>query len=351
MSSSTAAAKAAQEKLITIPYVDARETGPLGTVTEHKDKTVDLLNKGRGMFGWVSKIISRVALPVGDWLSLRWLKKTNNPYRKEIEKTAKVVGMKGLIALNMSYEWSCTSGAFQAEPGKAPLLARILDWPFPALGENTVVALQQGPAGEFHNVTWPGVSGVFNAVAKGRFAAALNQAPMRRGRTGVLLDWLRNRHLFNQEKGLPPAHLLRKAFETAKNYDEAKLMLSTEPVSIPVIYTLSGTKEGEGCVIERTEKAFAIREMQNNRVATANHFESALNGEGHGWMPRATSSYVRAVCALNMPADEVSKDFEWFKDPIANDESRLAMVADASSGSFKVIGTAGVKPVTNVFRM
>src|SRR5262249_42763485 len=153
------------------------------------------------------------------------------------------VGKSGVIALNMCYEWGCTSGAFQVDDG-APWLARILDWPFPALGENTVVAHQKGPGGEFYNVTWPGVSGMFNGIAPGRVAAALNQAPMRRHRTGIFIDWARNRFFFNKQTALPPSHLLRHVFETAKDYAEAKKMLSETPLSIPVLYVLTGVKQG-----------------------------------------------------------------------------------------------------------
>ncbi len=339
---------ASGQQLVTIPYFDARETGLIPLVETYKKMTIDLIRNSRMAFGWKSKLVSGVALPIGDSLSLGWLKKTKNPYLAEIEKTAQIVGEKGTIALNMSYEWGCTSGAFQVQPG-APLLARILDWPFQGLGEAMVVVHQKGPAGEFHNVTWPGVAGIYTATAQGRFAAALNQAPMRRRRTGIFLDWARNRHYFNNQTGLPPSHLLRKVFETAKNYEEAKKMLATEPLSIPVIYILTGTKEGEGCIIERTEDKFAIREMKDGRVATANHFESHLNGLGHGWMPRALCSHTRVLGACDIPLADYGKDFSWFREPIGNALSRLAMTANAATGSFKVIGTEGTRPVTEVF--
>jgi hypothetical protein len=175
---------------------------------------------------------------------------------------------------------------------------------------------------------------------------------MRRHITGILIDWAKNRHLFNREKALPPAHLLRKAFEEAKDYAAAKEMLATTPVSIPVIYTLAGTKEGEGCVIERTERTAAVREFgSNGRVVATNHFESGLNGTGHGWKPRTHDSGDRAACANTLPIAQFANDFEWFKAPIANYESRLAMVANAETGEFKVIGTAGATPVTKIFRM
>jgi hypothetical protein len=65
---------------------------------------------------------------------------------------------------------------------------RLLDWGFPKLGENLVVAHQSGPAGDFHNITWPGIAGIYQAVARGRFAAAINQAPMRRHGPGLATD-------------------------------------------------------------------------------------------------------------------------------------------------------------------
>ena len=337
------------DKLVTIPFFDVREGGLLSIAEKTRDMTRSLVKASTGAYGIASKIASGIALPIGDKLSMAWLKKTNNPYREEIAKTAEIVGSKGVVALNMCYEWGCTTGVYQAASG-APTLARILDWPFPALGEHTIVTQQKGPGGEFYNVTWPGVSGIYNAVAPGRFAAAINQAPMRRHWTGIFLDWARNRHFFNKQTGLPPSHLLRHVFEHAANYDEAKKMLSETPLSIPVIYTLSGTRGGEGCIIERLEDKFAIREMKNGRVSTANHFESHLNGIGHGWMPRALCSHTRVCAAGEIPLKDYGSGLDWFKEPIANKLSRLAMSANADTGYFEAIGTAGVKPVTKVYR-
>jgi hypothetical protein len=38
----------------------------------------------------------------------------------------------------------------------------------------------RGPAGEYYSVTWPGYVGTLTALAPDRFAAAINQAPLRR---------------------------------------------------------------------------------------------------------------------------------------------------------------------------
>jgi hypothetical protein len=41
----------------------------------------------------------------------------------------------------------------------------------------------------------------------------------------------------------------------------------------------------------------------------------------------------------------------WFTAPIANVNSRLVMVANAATGALKVLGTAGHKPVTELFEL
>ena len=74
-------------------------------------------------------------------------------------------------------EWACTA---LARDDDAPWLVRTLDWPFPGLGRHVEIALMRGAAGDFYNVTWPGFVGVLTAMAPGRFAAAVNQAPLRR---------------------------------------------------------------------------------------------------------------------------------------------------------------------------
>jgi hypothetical protein len=335
-------------KMKTIPLIDIRDSSPIALMETHAEGAKALIHASRNLYGVASRIASHGALPLSDALAKRWLIKTQNPYREEIFTAAEMAETPGVIGLNLAYEWGCTSAAYESVEG--PKLTRVLDWPFKALGENMVVAHQRGIAGDFYNITWPAVSGIFNAVAPQRFAAALNQAPMRRYRTGIALDWIRNRALVYRSHALPPAHLLRKVFETATRYDEAKHMLMYEPISLPVIYTLSGIKAGEGCVIERLENTVALREMSpKGSVSAANHFESHLNGIGHGWMPRAMVSHDRSCFAESLLPNQIQDDFAWFAYPAANPLSRLAMLANAATGEFQVMGTEGATPVTVIF--
>src|SRR5579864_5898915 len=154
------------------------------------------------------------------------------------------------------------SGAAPRAPSKrtAPWLVRTLDWPFQGLGRHIAVARMQGAGGvggDFFSATWPGYVGTLTAMAPGRFAAALNQAPLwRRTRH----PWLRPYDLFANSvaawanvRHIPPDQLLRQVFETCPSFAAARRMLETTPVARPVIFTLAGCASGERCVIERTE--------------------------------------------------------------------------------------------------
>jgi acyl-CoA:6-aminopenicillanic acid acyl transferase len=214
-----------------------------------------------------------------------------------------------------------------------------------------IVTLQKGEAGEFYNVTWPGLSGVFQGMAPGRFAASLNQAPMQRHRLTYAGDWIKNRREFLRSGGLPPAHLLRTALETAADYDEAKEMLTRTPVAMPIIYILGGIQDGKGCVVERTEQHYAIRPIAHDRVCAANHFETNLDGTGHGWRPRPIDSVGRSFRARTLPLATVDDRFAWFRPPIANAHSRVVMMACAMTGKLSVFGTQGEHRVTEEFHV
>ncbi len=336
------------ENLVEIPFVDIRGGSPVILSERYGEKAVALIDASRGAFGSFGKAASAFVLPLGDHLARNWLQKTNNPYFDEITQAARILSAQGVFALNLSYEWGCTTGVYSHQNGVK--FTRVLDWPFPDLGKHIVIAHQSGKAGDFYNITWPGIIGVFQAVAPGRFAAALNQAPLRRYGTGIVTDWIRNRVRVNRNKGLPPAHLLRQVFEQSLDYESAKTKLSQTPVCSPVIFTLAGVNAGQGCVIERLEERACIRETDaKNSVCASNHFETALNGIGYGWAPRAIDSYGRVNGAAQLSSADITEDFSWFQAPVANSLSRLVMVADPASGAFSVQGTEGAVPVTKIF--
>jgi hypothetical protein len=255
-----------------------------------------------------------------------------------------------VYALNLSYEWGCTSGAYRSDYGVGML--RVLDWPFPLLGKHAMVLLQNGKNGQdFYNVTWPGLSGVFNGMAPGRFCAALNLAPMRRSGKNIVFDWLRNRTMARKQKGLPPSHLLRMVFENAPDYETAKQMLATTPIAVPAIFILTGLSAGEGCVIERLENVAEIRDINADpAVVASNQFQSSLK-KGMPARPFFNSE-GRYHQACSLQGHEIMQDnFQWLKTPILNPFTRLCIVADAATGRLTVQGFEGVNPVTEIFNL
>jgi hypothetical protein len=332
--------------LISIPYSDIREGTPLDLLDAHLGNARSLVVAATNTYGPLGQLASKAVLPLGDTISRRWLERCKNPYLHEIHAIAHRLGRDGVYFFNVCFEWGCTSGVWQTDTG--PLLRRVLDWPFPALGEHIVVAHQKGPAGEFLNATWPGVTGIYQASAPGRFAAAINQAPMRENGAGFLIDWLQARIETGKNEAIPPSHLLRQVFETARNYAEAKNTLCRTPLAVPAIFILAGTRTNEGCVIERTETQFALREMNAGRVCATNHFVGDFEDPTKSWRARPIDSEGRLSCAIGLAGD--CEERTWFSDPIANINSRLAMTANPSTGEISVFGTEGVAPVTEVFR-
>jgi hypothetical protein len=102
----------------------------------------------------------------------RWLARNSTPYRNEIDAVASLVGGSGLHALNISFEWACTTGVAPTNSGGMAMV-RVLDWDFDGLGRNLAVIRQGGGAGEWLVLGWPGFAGCITGLAPGRFAAAI----------------------------------------------------------------------------------------------------------------------------------------------------------------------------------
>src|SRR3954469_15375425 len=232
-----------------IPVLDVRGGGPVEHARARRD---GLLSLREECFSIVPRPLRWLA-PVLDRLSSSWLARTPSPYVEEIAAIADISRTPGVWFVNASYEWGCTT---RVDGGPAPQLRRTLDWPFPGLGRRVEVALQDGGAGPYANVTWPGAVGVLTGVAPGRFAAAINQAPMFRRTRGMVLfplDLAWNAVDTWRETGCwPAAHLLRHAFDTCASFEEAVALLSRAPLARPTLFSLVGTAPGQACLIERT---------------------------------------------------------------------------------------------------
>src|SRR5712691_10633266 len=161
-----------EAELVCIPVVDVREGGAVRHAVDARARARALRDD---CVTWLPRG-ARMLLPAMDALTRRWLQRSHSPYVMDLEAIAVALGFPGIWFLNGTYQWGCTAVA-RDEDG-VPWLARTLDWPFPGLGRHIEFARMRGPAGEFVNVTWPGYAGALTALAPGRFAAAINQAPL-----------------------------------------------------------------------------------------------------------------------------------------------------------------------------
>ncbi len=280
----------------------------------------------------------------GDKSSRAWFVKSKNPYLDELDEIARIVNRPGCYALNFSFEWLCTTGCSKGSQTDAPRMYRTLDWVFNVGGE-VVVTRHEGNAGDYFNIGWPGYVGVLTGLAPGRFAAAINQAPMSyalgRYSLGILLDWFVNRRRVARRRSLPPSHLLRRMFESCRDYTEAKEMLTHTPLCIPAIFTLSGARAGESCVIERMEESAVVHEGD---VAAANHWVSPrFHGRERPWQSRQRRERMLAFLA--------SPENGWLATPILNKHTCLIMEMNAGTGSLFVRGVHGEEVLTNDFRI
>src|ERR1700743_1072060 len=119
-----------------IPLVDIRQSGPLALLEGYGQSARELIAASRTAFGPLAHAASYAAAPIGDALVKRWLARTNNPYADEIAGFARHLRASGVFALNLVYEFGCTSGVYASAQG--PRLLRVLDWPFKGLGQHLI---------------------------------------------------------------------------------------------------------------------------------------------------------------------------------------------------------------------
>lgn len=316
------------------PEIPVLDVGPdFGFETLERE-----LPRAHQMLDLATRKVPRSALKALDSVSRRWLVRWGNSHLDEIDRIARRLDRPGAYFLSVNYEWGCTCRVAPSPDGKTARLVRVLDWRTEGLGRYVLAARVRSPAGPFVTMTWPGYSGVLQAVAPGRFSAALNQAPMRNPIGYYYLDWAAGRPRVWSSPHDMPAHLLRHVFETATTFAEAKRMLTRTPISAPAIFSLAGLAPGETAVIERRETEATVH---SGAHVAANHWL------GFGWSghSRGKDSGGRA-CRMASVATDFDPHFTWLERPILNDLTRLVMIADATSGRLLARGYEAGNPAT-----
>jgi hypothetical protein len=144
---------------------------------------------------------------------------------------------------------------------------------------------------------------------------------------------------------MPADQLLRHAFETCADYQEAQQMLETTPLARPAIYTLVGCAPGECCVIERTETDFATRKAETGaandwlptrsgwegRIGTTRFLKLSLAEAAEGSRARC-----EALALWNGSLADCS--FAWVRQPVLNPYTRLATTMCPAAGILRAVG-------------
>jgi hypothetical protein len=332
-----------------IPVVDARSAPHPAAFAAAAlpAETAEILSAARRRY-------TSLGLSAGDAISRSWLARNATPLGPEIDAVAAAIGVRGAHLLNLSYEWGCTCGI---DAAGAPVMLRVLDWDLPTLGETLCVVRQQGPAGEWLHLGWPGLAGAITALAPGRFAIAINQPPLpltrlgaaaRRvgaGLGGLVVDWAAARPAAWRSRALPPAHLLRMVADEAPDYASALRRLRDTPVAASAAFTLAGTQPGEAAVIERTPSRHALR--SGAHVAVANHWEGLHDPGAPRW--RESGPRQRRMEALL--TEGIPPGFDWLRPPLLNAGTRIAAVMRPAAGSLLLAGHDGERRVSEVLEL
>lgn len=278
---------------------------------------------------------SHLALPLAarlvNRISRAWLTRQADSYLDEIRHVASLLGRPGAFFLNAIYEWACSTSVGPEPSGEGARMIRVLDWGLAGIGRHVVIARHPTEHGPFYNATWPGYAGVVNAMAPGRFCAAINQAP----RVPVLGlapldDMIARLRLYASSDRTLASHLLRSVFKSAPDYEAAIEMLTSERVTLaaPALFAVSGTAPDDGCVVEAIGR--------ERRVPRTKDAPRGVLGIANQWLSPDLRGNARNASVTTSPAMR----------PEANNAARCAIVSRLQEGEFR--GSSDlVEPVLN----
>jgi hypothetical protein len=325
--------------VLQLPLIDAGDGGALALYKAAPDAAAALL-----LTALAAHPLLPAAAHLGDRLSRHWLTRRNNPYRDEISAIAHGIGRAGVYFLNLVYEYACSTSAAPDPARIGNRMIRVLDWGMPGIGRYVVIGRHDAPAGEWYNVTWPGFVGVLTAMAPGRFSAAINQGPRQRVLGPRLVDEaiIRLRMLLTS-RTVPAAHLLRRVFEAAPDFESAVAMLADESVALamPAIFTLSGVGPGEAAVVEALGRRRVVH--RGAKVAATNawlcpdlpgvaRLHPAVAGPGE---TAAANNLERRRCIAALQ-DGVFVGAAALRPPVLNGHTVLVAEANAAAGTLRV---------------
>ncbi|WP_461302522.1 C45 family autoproteolytic acyltransferase/hydolase [Aureisphaera sp.] len=193
-------------------------------------------------------------------------------YVEELRGIASFTGftVDNLLIANLYYDalklvFGCT--AFSIPTAEGNLHARNLDWwsdNYSLRNYSKIFDYTRNGNVVFSSVGWPGFIGVLSGMKPGKFAITLN---------AVLSE-------DSPELAPPITFKIRDVLEKVDSFDEATRILSQDCVASDSLLLVTGTRDKERLVIERTPKRAALRrpDGKNNLVVTNGYLEMTNKG-------------------------------------------------------------------------
>ena len=155
-------------------------------------ETVRLVGRERGyaMLDAATAGVPSVALQVADIISRSWLKARHSPYLKEMDEIARLSSDRVFTSSIPTTNGDALTAAKPATDGTTARLLRVLDWDVNGLGRYVIAARIKSAFGPWVSLTWPGFTGVLQAMAPKRFAAAINQPSIKKWTGAIGIDSL-----------------------------------------------------------------------------------------------------------------------------------------------------------------
>jgi hypothetical protein len=203
------------------------------------------------------------------WVFTRLYNASGGLYQREIASWAEGldVSVGTATMLNCAYELShlrwpklfgCTAGMRWFE-GLGMVHIRSLDWPLRGMGGATRVFRFRRGAREFITIGVPGQVGVLSGMLPHAYSITINWAPPTAFPT---FDF-------------GPTFLVRDTLENCDSYVAAVRTLEQTRLSTSVFFTVCGTEKDQACVIERTQREAAVRQMAGGVLVQTNHHVAA----------------------------------------------------------------------------
>ena len=202
-------------------------------------------------------------------------------FRRELRGMSKVLNIpySDLLLVNLFYDllklilspsqllFGCSG--FVVDRTGGPVHARNMDWDSDGYSMKAFSLHQKFVKdGEcvFEAIGWPGYNACISGMASGRFSLTLNAVSSKKS---VALK-------------TPVTYLLRDVLQNTESWEAAKCQLEAVPVFSDCLLLLSGTKQGEVVVIERTPKEYQTRFSGEDYIVVTNDYRTKLADHQEG---------------------------------------------------------------------